>query len=202
MRRLTSIWTAVLALLVLATTASAEPVDFRLVAHAVAVDQLSQTASFSLTFNQPPNFAASPGGSQANAFQYEIDAYWTELSPPDGGVDFNNITSVIRGAEIAGNTFPIRDRDGDGGPAAGGWGPVRELVNFGTSAETLTFSTKLDPLGDTDGVFRYRLFTTDRGLVTSEASGVAVPLPPALAAGLVTIGGFSLLRRLRLSRPT
>ena len=199
MRRLAFLSMAVLALLNVAS-AFAAPVDFRLVAHTVEVDQLSQTASFSLTFNQPPDFTAPPGQPQTNAFQYEIDAHWTELSPPGSGVDFNSITSVIRGSEISGNTFPIRDRDGDGGPAAGGWGPVRALVNFNTSAQNLTFSTKFDALGDTDGVFRYRLFTTDRGLVTSEASGVAVPLPPALAAGLITMGGLGLLRRLRLRR--
>jgi hypothetical protein len=53
--------------------------------------------------------------------------------------------------------LPIRSRDGDGGPGAGGWGPVRDLVTFQVTDEKLTFTADLADLGDTDGIFRYRV---------------------------------------------
>ncbi len=192
---------AVIASLGGARGALAETVDFRLDSHSVAVERAALTATFTLTFNQPPNFVAAPGETQVNAFQYEIDAGWSEPpagAPDTGTVDFNSISTVIRGAEISGGSgLPIRDRDGAGGASAGGWGAVRELVPFEVQDQTLTFTTPLDSLGDSDGVFRYRLFTTDRGLLTSEANGVAIPLPPAVAAGALTLGAAALARRLR-----
>jgi hypothetical protein len=191
---------AVIASLGAGAFASAESVDFQIVSHAVQVDQAGQSATFTLTFNQPPNFLTAPGQGQPNSFQYEVDAAWS--GPPAGGVDqvisFNHITSVIRGAEVsAGNGLPIRSRDGDGGPAAGGWGPVRDLVTFQVNDEKLTFTADLSDLGDDDGIFRYRVFSTDKGIVTSQANGVAIPLPPALAGGLLTMGGMAIARKFR-----
>jgi hypothetical protein len=200
MRRVAMVPAAVIVSLGVGKFATAESVDFQLVSHAAQVDPTGQSATFTLTFNQPPNFLAQPGQSQPNSFQYEVDAAWS--GPPAGGVDegisFNDITSVIRGAEIsAGNGLPIRSRDGDGGPGAGGWGPVRDLVTFQVSDEKLTFAADLSDLGDDDGIFRYRVLTTDKGVVTSQATGVAIPLPPALAGGLLTMGGMAVARKLR-----
>ena len=173
-----------------------EPVSFELVSHDVQVDRGAQTATFTLTFTRAPNFSTS-------AFQYEIDAAWPGLDSAGGAgtIDFNSISTVVRGSEIgAGSAVPIRDRDGNGGAGAGGWGAVRALVPFQVQDQNLTFTTALSNIGDTDGVFRYRLFTTDSGQVTSDATGVAIPLPPAVAAGLVTLGGLGFALVLRRQR--
>jgi hypothetical protein len=58
----------------------------------------------------------------------------------------------------------------------------------------------LSDIGDSDGVFRYRLFTSDSGRVTAEATGIAIPLPPAVAAGFFTLGGLGFALALRRQR--
>ena len=55
-------------------------------------------------------------------------------------------------------------------------------------------------LNDTDGHFRYRLFTTEDGGLTSEAVGAVVPLPLGLWTGLSALGGLGLIRRVRRRR--
>ena len=183
---------AMLASLGAVSAAHGASTSFELVSHDVQVDKVAQSATFTLTFNQAPDF-------QSNAFQYEVDAAWAGMDGPP--LDFNSITTVIRGSEIAAaNALPIRDRDGDGGAGAGGWGPIRDLVPFTVQDNKLTFTTDLSDIGDSDGVFRYRLFTTDSGNVTSDVRGVAIPLPPGVAAGFFTLGGMGFVRQLTRRR--
>jgi hypothetical protein len=179
-----------------AAAASAEPVNFEIVSQNAVVDKVGKTATFTLTFNQAPNFALVPGNGQANSFQYEIDPNWGGQGDPDGAITFNDISSIVRGAEVfQGAGLPIRERDGDGGPTAGGWGPVRDVVPFNLNGQALTFTTPLGSLGDADGVFRYRVFSSDHGTVSSEARGAVIPLPAALGAGIMVLGGMGLARR-------
>ncbi|HYO11536.1 MAG TPA: hypothetical protein VER17_21410 [Tepidisphaeraceae bacterium] len=177
-----------------AGVASADAVDFTLVSHAVTVDKDAGTATFKLTFDEAPDFGVV-GDAQLDAFQYEVDADTTALDRP---VEWSDIDSVIRGGEIwQGNGIPVRQRDGDGGEAAGGWGPLRALVPFEIDGNTVTFTTGLSAIGDADGAFRYRVFTTSHGEMTAQAVGAVIPLPAALWTGLTLLGGIGLSWRLR-----
>jgi hypothetical protein len=169
-------------------------VDFSVVDQSVAIDAAHQTATFTLTFDRAPDFSTDSNG-QLTAFQYEIDAHHTNFETP---LRFNDINAVIRGGEIfEGTGLPIRSRAGDAGLDSGGWGPVRARVPFQLVDDTLTFSTPLDDIDAPAGQFRYRLFTTQNGNMTSEVQGAAVPLPPGAWTGLILLGGTGLwfLRR-------
>jgi hypothetical protein len=183
--------------------ARGESQDFHLVDHSVEVDRTKQVATFSLTFDQHPSFVAIDNG-QLEAFQFEIDV---DSHVNDRPVAFDDIDTIIRGAEIfEGQGIPVRDRDGQGGAHAGGWGPVRALLPFDVNDNTLSFSTPLSTLGDTDGKFRYRLFTTDNGGLTTDIVGAAIPLPLAGWSGVMLLGalgagGVTAKLRFRRRRP-
>jgi hypothetical protein len=179
-----------------AAVASADPVDFQIVDQSVHVDKAQKVATFTLTFSAEPDFTAAP---QTHAFQYEVDAGWA--GKPDGGMGFEHITTVIRGGEIwEGNGLPVRNRDGNGGSVAGGWGPARDFIPFELDGQKLSFTTTLGDIGDADGVFRYRVFTTANGTVTSEANGAVIPLPAAIGTGIMMLGALGAKRKLKRPR--
>jgi hypothetical protein len=181
----------------LGSAARGAEVDFHIVDQAVSVDRNAGTATFMLKFDRAPDFVAIDHG-QAHAFQYELDADGASLANP---IEWDQIDSVIRGAELwEGRGLPVRDRDGDGADAnSGGFGPVRALLPYDVSGDTLSFTTGLSALGDSgDGVFRYRVFTTDNGGITSEMQGAAIPLPAAAWTGAIALGGMGVsLRKMR-----
>ena len=177
-----------------AAVSQASVVPFSLVSHSVEVNRTSDTATFTLTFDHAPNFNPS-GDGQPDAFQYEIDADTAEIGE---GIGFNSLDTVIRGGEIwEGNGIPVRERDGAGGSNAGGWGPVRALLPFEVQGNSLSFTTGLSAIGDNDGAFRYRVFTTQNGAITGQAVGAVIPLPAALWTGLAMLGGIGASKRLR-----
>jgi hypothetical protein len=172
----------------------AESQNFHLVDQSTTVDRVNKTASFSLTFDQQPSFVAIDN-SQLEAFQYEID---TNTNVLGSTIPQKDVDIVIRGAEIwQGNGIPVRDSHGDGGEHAGGWGPVRAFVPFEVSDNTLSFTTTLANLGDTDGKFRYRVITTDDGGLTSVVQGAAIPLPTAAYSGFAMLGLLAVTLRFR-----
>jgi hypothetical protein len=181
--------------------AQGDAVEFQLQSHSVQVDKPSQTATFSLTFNRVPEFLSDEDNHQFNAFQYEVDTAWKGGDAP---LDFDHLSTVVRGSELfEGKGLPIRARDGEPDIFSGGWGPVRIFVPVSIDGETVSFTTKLADLGDDDGVFRYRVFTTDHGTVTSEATGATtavIPLPAAVFSGITVLGGAVLIPRFRLRR--
>ncbi|MEO6434851.1 MAG: hypothetical protein ABIP55_03695 [Tepidisphaeraceae bacterium] len=184
---------------VLATGLSAAPIasgaveDFHLLSQSVAVDAAARIATFTLTFDRPPEFDAP--GEQTHAFQYEIDADSSALDQP---IQFGEIDSVIRGAEIhGGSEIPLRAPEGDGGPDAGGWGPVTAMLPFDLAEQTVTFTTGLATIGDDDGKFRYRLITIENGSLTSEIQGAVVPLPAAAWTGIAMMSGLGAAGTLR-----
>ena len=200
MRRTNIITAAVLAGLVSSSAARAATEDFKLVDQSVEVDKKGGTATFRLNFDREPNFTPSEGGGgQDNAFQIDIDGDSTTFETP---LLFEEIDSVVRGAEIAGNDgIPVRDREGDGGgDEAGGWGPVRDILPFELEGSTLTFTAALETIGDQDGKFRYRIITIDNGGITSEVSAAIIPLPAALGGGMMMLGGAGLVHKLRKRR--
>ena len=179
-----------------AATLHAAPVDFLIDSQGVSVDQKDKTATFTLTFNRAPDFSADQSNQQPDAFQYELDTAWNGQGPAD--LNFNHIDAVIRGSEIwEGSGLPIRAAQGNGGLNSGGWGPVRDFVPYQLSGETVTFKTTLDDLGDSDGRFRYQVFSTQNGAMTSISTGAVIPLPPAIWTGISMMGGMGFLRKIR-----
>jgi len=168
--------------------------SFQLAGHSVEVDNTAETATFRLTFNREPVFFVSEG-TATDAFQVEIDADSTSFEQP---LVFETIDAVVRGAEISqADGLPVRDREGDGGENAGGWGPVRGFVPFDLDGATLTFTTGLDLIGDDDGKFRYRIIAIDDGSVTSEVTAAVIPVPAALWGGVIMLSGAGVLHKLR-----
>ena len=181
------------------SSARAATEDFHLVDQSCAVDKTAGTATFRLSFAKAPQFnAPAGGGDQADTFQIEIDADHNAFDHP---IEFEEIDSVVRGAEIAagaGGSVPVREREGDGGgDQSGGWGPVRALVPFELDGSTLTFTTGLNTIGDQDGKFRYRVITMDSGSLTSEVNAAIIPVPAALWGGMMLLGGAGIVHKLR-----
>jgi hypothetical protein len=164
--------------------------DFRFIKQSLTVDPAARTATFSLTFSQPPSFVAV-GGSQLEAFQYEIDTGSEDISKP---IPPSSLDTIIRGGEIfeTSNTIPVRDATGDGGANSGGFGPVRATLPFTLNGSTLIFTANFSDIGDSDGKFRYRVFTTDMGAITADTQGTtaAIPLPAGLWTGAVLLTGL------------
>ncbi len=175
--------------------ANADPVDFHIVSNSVSVDRAKNSATFTLTFDQKPDFVAVDNG-QPDAFQYEIDADSTSMGRTIG---FNDVDAVVRGGEIfEGKGLPVRSPSGDGGSNSGGWGPVKALLPFQTSGDSVQFTTDLGTIGDNgDGQFRYRVFTTQNGTFTGQVVGAVIPLPAAVWTGLTMLGGIGVFRQIR-----
>jgi hypothetical protein len=178
-----------------ASAADADPVDFQIVEQTCSVDQGRGSATFSMTFDRVPDFSRADGARQTNTFQYEVDGDATNFDQP---MEFSDVDAVIRGGEIfEGQGIPIRDREGEADDNSGGWGPVRTVVPYSMNGETITFSVGLSAINDTDGRFRYRVFTTESGELTSEAVGAVVPLPLGVWTGISVLGGMAGVARLR-----
>ena len=112
------------------------------------------------------------------------------------------IDTIIRGAEIRSGVgaMPIRDRDGEGGPGSGGWGPIRAMLPFELDDRTFTFTAPLSAIGDDDGRFRYRLISLQDGSLTGEAWSAAVPLPAGVWSGVIMLSALAAARVLRSIR--
>jgi hypothetical protein len=169
----------------------------------------TQEAFFTLEFNQVPDFfSLDEAGRQADSFQYFIDA--------DGGLPvfrgspyFSELETIIRGEEIhvAGdirvrNVLPSSDE-----PNSGGWGTLRGSVPYNLNGTVLTFSTPLELIGDSDGLFSYRLEAYEFGGLTDINIGAisvvrpspptSVPEPsPALGLGILGLAGLVARKRL------
>jgi hypothetical protein len=173
--------------------------DFHLVDQSVLVDTTAGTATFRLDFGHEPRFFVPEGATeQPDGFQIEVDGDHNTFDHP---IQFEEIDSVVRGAEIfGGDEIPVRDPQGDGGATAGGWGPVRATLPFELQGSTLTFTTGLDTIGDQDGKFRYRIITTENGSLVSEVNAAIIPVPIALWGGMMMLGGAGVVHKLRKRR--
>ena len=182
--------------LAITCTLSLSPVALaalEVVAHDVFVDLAQQRTTFTLTFNQPPDFfGVGESGQPNSAFQFLYDA-----EPLDGEIGFTGEdVVVIRGAEVRfANTIPIRDSlnpSGEEFPHAEGWGEILGEVEFEVDGQAVSFTVPWDVLGETDDRFGYRLFGLEQGELTSEAEflhpRVLIPLPPALFGGAMVLG--------------
>jgi hypothetical protein len=182
----------------------------QIVSQGVEVDRAAGVAHFHALFDARPDlWTMDEFGRLKDSFQYEIDDDWRAAPglPPEG------LDSVIRGDEVhVANALRVRDaRFGttpDPDPDAGGWGAVRDEVAMNWNGNELRFAAPLGALGDDDGYFAYRLFTTEYGLTVSEVEArllppgepgpgtdpgprpAPMPLPPAAAAAALTAAIF------------
>jgi hypothetical protein len=193
-----------------------------IVSEGAEVDRAAGVARFRVRFDARPDlWTMDEFGRPKDSFQYEIDDDWNAPAglPPEG------LDSVVRGDEVhVANALRVRDAGfnttPDPDPAAGGWGGVRDEVPLQWEGNELRFEAPLGALGDDDGYFAYRLFTTEYGLTVSEVESrllppgapgpnpepgpgpAPVPLPPAAAAAIAAtaaLGGVAFARR-RLRR--
>ncbi|AUB34365.1 PEP-CTERM protein-sorting domain [Nostoc flagelliforme CCNUN1] len=160
---------------------------------------------FTIDFNRVPDFfTLDQVGRQADSFQYFIDpsGELPIFRPPSA---YSNLSSIIRGEEInvAGD---IRIRDvfsvGPLEPNSGGWGKIRGSVPYSLDGTVLKFSAPLQFIGDSDGLFSYRLelyeFGGGGGNANENKSIIASVPEPTSALGALTFGALSLgLRRKR-----
>ncbi|HET6249672.1 MAG TPA: hypothetical protein VFE47_18430 [Tepidisphaeraceae bacterium] len=166
----------------------------------VDVDRADQDVIFTLDFNHVPDFkTVDSAGRHVDSFQYEIVP---NTSTPISQVPFSSVGAVVRGDEIgSGNVVPIRNGFSNGvdaNPAAGGWGTVRGSVPFSVQGNTLSFTAGFNVIGTSNGVFSYRVFTTNFGSTVTTIDSISVPLPAPVPAALVTVAAFAgigLLRR-------
>lgn len=170
----------------------------------------SREALFTIQFNEVPDFfTVDSAGRQADSFQYYIETDG-ELPVFRGSPYYSELDIIIRGEEIhvAGD---IRIRDalpiGSGGSNSGGWGLLRGSVPYTLNGTVLTFSAPLELIGDSDGLFSYRLEAYEFGAwnaITTERRSVVQSKPPTpvleptstlglLALG--TLGAASTLKR-------
>jgi len=196
--RPTTLMPAALIGLGVAGIANAGPVSLAIVSQTVEVDPVNETATFQVDFNRAPNLSLDGAGSQVEAFQYEIDTRSNDFTESMG---FDDIASIVRGGEIfEGKGLPIRARDGDGGIDSGGWGPVRTFVPFSLEGASVSFTTSFDALGEDDGIFRYRLISTENGMSSATVyggnpvNGVVGPFPPGAWTGLSMLGTLGVAR--------
>jgi len=189
----------IIAAVTFALAAADASAGIAIVSQSAKLDRAGDAATFTVIFNQRPDFSIGSGGIPANSFQYEIDAAWTGVAK-DKPLDA--LSSVVRGDEIPiAHALRIRSADlhhPDADPASGGWGPVRGTVPFHLSKNTLTFTAPLGLLGDDDGVFAYRLFATNEGTSAGAVEGHVVPLPMGAVTGGMGIAGlaaFEIIRR-------
>lgn len=170
---------------------------FEIVFQSVDVRPLAGLGTFTLLFNQAPDFdTVDEFAGRPNSFQYEVDTSWD--GGASGPLDFESIDWVFRGDEVRlGGTVPIRGPtgSGDGGPTSGGFGPVKDVAPITMDGNRVSFTVDLRALGETDDVFRYRVFALDRGSLTNQIEAAYVPLPPAVFIGAAGMVGAIASRR-------
>ncbi|MEH2139003.1 hypothetical protein [Nostoc sp.] len=153
---------------------------------------------FTIDFNRVPDFfALDQFGGQADSFQYFIDpsGELPIFRPPSA---YSNLSSIIRGEEIH-VSGDVRIRDvfsvGPSEPNSGGWGKIRGSVPYSLDGTVLKFSAPLQFIGDSDGLFSYRLelyeFGRWNGLTNENKSTIASVPEPNFALGALTFGALS-----------
>ena len=171
----------------------------RALQQSVEVNRSSGTATFSLSFDHPPDFIATDAGARpVDSFQVEVDGLWKPGQPL-----VQDLTAIIRGDEIHfDGILPIRAAMPPvSEPHAGGWGAIVDTIPFTTNANQVKFTAPLSALGITGEFFSYRALTMHDGQITASAEAATVPLPEALSAGacgLVILGAYLHRQRMRL----
>ena len=173
--------------------------QFRLVSESAVSDPQTHAVTFTIAFNQPPDFFTLDMDSiPANSFQYFI--FGDQSLPYPGYFD-----AIIRGDEIhlAGALRVRNAAPSSSDPSSGGWGSVRGTVPYTLTGDRLAFTTPLSLISDhsLDGLFSYQVESYEFGTTTQSVIGnssLVVPEPGPLALfACAGISGFALLRRRR-----
>lgn len=163
----------------------------RIVSEGVVVDRAGDSARFWVRLDGPPDFTTTDEfGRRADSFQYELDVDW---AGGQASFPFEDVDAVVRGDEFdldGDGMLPIRAaRPGvepDPDPRSGGWGRVLTSVSLNVDGPELWFEAPLSVLGDDDGNFAYRVYTTEFGGTTSVVESRSIPLPAAVWPALAT----------------
>lgn len=199
MRTSTRAMIAAMSGVVLCGSALTARADFLLESQDFSMNQ--QTANFSLTFNQAPDFYTLDSlGRPADSFQIDFNGAYSPNPGPQGNF-VNNFTSVVRGDEIhVANNIRIRGTAGDGGPNSGGWGAIVGAVPFSLIGDTISFSVPTKDLGWTGHSVQFTTLSLADGAQTSSRTVTMVPTPrafPAGVAGLFVMAGATFIIRRR-----
>lgn len=190
------------ALIALGTGQIAQAVLF-VESESAVVNLDAQEVLFTINFNRVPDFfTVDEFDRPADSFQYFIDpsGELPIFRPPSA---YSHLSSIIRGSEIyvAGD---VRIRDvfsvGPSEPNSSGWGNIRGSVPYTLDGTVLKFSAPLQLIGDSDGLFSYRLelyqFGRWNNLTNENKSTIASVPEPNFALGVLTFGALSVgLRR-------
>lgn len=166
--------------------------NFTIDSQSVTINQTASMAEFEITFNRAPDFyTTTNSGNPVDSFQYYII---DDISPSFPGA--LNSDSVIRGDEIyLTDGIVIRDvfsfDGGQGG--SGGFGPIKQIVDFQLLQNTLSFDVAFDVLGCPDGSFSYAIMLSEYGQMTDWAyvgDIHTVPAPSALILAGIGLAGL------------
>ena len=190
--------TVLVAALVAVTAPGVTRAGVRIVSEGVVVDRAGDTATFWMKLDGPPDFTTTDEfGRRADSFQYELDVDW---AGGPASFPFEDLDAVVRGDEFdldGDGMLPIRAaRPGvepDPDPRSGGWGRVLASVPLNVDGSELWFEAPLSALGDDDGNFAYRVYTTEFGGTTSVVESMSIPLPAAVWPALATVAGGAVI---------
>lgn len=163
------------------------------------VNLASSSVLFQIEFNRAPDFFTTDEvDRKADSFQYFIDADGGLAIFRDGGLNYNNLESIIRGDEIhLGGDVRIRNvlpPDPDIS-SSGGWGSIRGSVPYTLSGNVLSLLVPLQLIGDTDGRFNYGLMWTEYGGAGGYIDGETVPEPATIFGTFMALGGLAAFQR-------
>lgn len=146
---------------------------------AVEYRPLQRVFHFTLTFSGVPDFfTVDEAGRPKDEFQFYLT--W-QLHPTNPSFAMREPDVLVRGGEIrTAGGIPIRDSAGEGGEGSGGWGPIRGIVAYELSGQTVTFDVPRGIIGDDDGRVAYGLLVCEYGGETDETWGSTdTPVPVA-----------------------
>jgi len=162
---------------------------FLIQSHSALSDPLTGITSFSMTFNESPDFfSVDEFGRPRHTFQYYI--YGDETLPyPE------HYSSIVRGIELDGDThlLPIRRAvPASIDPASGGWGEVIGEIPYSLDGRTFTFSVTtalLTSYLNEEGAFKFIVGSYEYGAIVYEyldqySDGTVSSIPIPAAGGL------------------
>ena len=180
----------------------------------LAVISHGDYAFFRLVFDGPPDFYTTDSfGRQRDEFQFYIDtSNPVDVGAPQhhwasAGIYPNDGLSIIRGGEIhEQGSIRIRDilpsYDQDGSEGSGGWGPIRDEVDFLQLSNLVLFGVPLGAIKSDTGHFYWSLLTVRYGATDGPwATGSSTVLPVSEPTTLWLLGtgllAMCLRRRLK-----
>jgi hypothetical protein len=191
--------TPVRAFAVIAILSTASFAAFTIDFQSATVNNSANTLDFILGFNRIPDlYTVNSSGIPADSFQYYIDYDKSPTYPGDSEMEI-----IVRGPEIPDySQIPIREGIPLGGSTSGGWGPIRDMVDFTLTDKVLAFSVDLDVIDAPDNIFSYYLELYEFGQMTDRYYSEGLPASPIPAPSAIIIAsiGVALVSRLKKNK--